>query len=122
MFIPPPIKVAVVGDDKAPGTVFDLVQTSFFPIFLQMRGFLAVPDRVPIFVHDDPTPAAKTVSVGIDNENMSAAIIVQDRTALFLIRALYDRLVRMKDSSQMASDPDTASLERELMRLLEQEK
>jgi len=28
----------------------------------------------------------------------------------------------IKDSSQMASDPGTASLERELMRLLEQEK
>ena len=36
--------------------------------------------------------------------------------------AVADHDSAIKDSSQMASDPGTASLERELMRLLEQEK
>jgi SNF2 family DNA or RNA helicase len=45
--------------------------------------------------------------------------LIEQKTNLFMAYA-HDSAI--KDSSQMASDPGTASLERDLMRLLEQEK
>ncbi len=45
--------------------------------------------------------------------------LIEQKTNLFMA---YAHESAIKDSSQMASDPGTASLERELMRLLEQEK
>jgi hypothetical protein len=45
--------------------------------------------------------------------------LTEQKTNLFMA---YPHESAIKDSSQMASDPGTASLERELMRLLEDEK
>jgi hypothetical protein len=44
--------------------------------------------------------------------------LIEQKTDLFMA---YAHESAIKDSSQMASDPGTASLERELMRLLEEE-
>lgn len=79
----------MVGDAKTPGTVIELVQTSFLPIFLHTRGFLAVPDRVPIFEHDVPAPAAKTIGVESNIGNAVNAAHANARAVFLLIRSHY---------------------------------
>ena len=66
---------------------------------------------VPPFSH-----LRRILDANIIEENL--VNLIEQKTNLFMAYA-HESVI--KDSSQMASDPSTASLERELMRLLEEE-
>ena len=66
---------------------------------------------VPPFPHLHRILAANTIEEHLVK-------LIEQKTHLFMA---YAHESAIKDSSQMASDPSTASLERELMRLLEEE-